>query len=226
MALTKAQKKFWVGYIGGKYTAEIPSGKTKVQIGHVYTYEYKSKLFHATPQRLFYYDKFPLIICVGFPTKGGTGWYGLNLHYLPPRMRLYFVKKIIIANRLHIKKKKDINKGKIKLPYGDLKKAAEILLKKESMVIFKRYLKKQVKSNIAEIPWTQLYNNASIENAQWMGEWSKENIYSYAREQTKKVRKSVSNKKYKEKIKKKKITKKKKSIYDKARYAKKKARRK
>jgi hypothetical protein len=49
-------------------------------IGNMYMYFYDPKFKETLP----YYDGFPLIIMMG-PAKGG--FYGLNLHYLPPTVR-------------------------------------------------------------------------------------------------------------------------------------------
>ena len=52
----------------------------KNPVGNMYMFFYDPK--HKA--KLPYYDKFPLIIMTG-PAKGG--FYGLNLHYLPPVLR-------------------------------------------------------------------------------------------------------------------------------------------
>ena len=51
----------------------------------MYTYNPKHK------QTLPYYDTFPLTIVVG-PAK--DGFYGINLHYLPPKVRAIFLDKL------------------------------------------------------------------------------------------------------------------------------------
>lgn len=52
----------------------------KNPLGNMYMFFYDPK--HK--EKLPYYDKFPLIIMYG-PAKGG--FYGLNLHYMPPVLR-------------------------------------------------------------------------------------------------------------------------------------------
>ena len=49
-------------------------------IGQMFTYAYDPKHADTLP----YFDRFPLIFYVG-PAKGG--FYGINLHYLPPKAR-------------------------------------------------------------------------------------------------------------------------------------------
>lgn len=53
---------------------------TVPKVGHMYMYFYDPK----TKETLPYYDRFPLVIMVE-PVK--DGFYGLNLHYLPPVLR-------------------------------------------------------------------------------------------------------------------------------------------
>ena len=53
---------------------------TKTVFGNMYMYFYDPKYKDTLP----YYDAFPLVIMMG-PAKGG--FYGLNLHYLPPVLR-------------------------------------------------------------------------------------------------------------------------------------------
>ena len=56
------------------------TGTERVIAGNMYMYFYDPKLKESLP----YYDRFPLTIMVE-PAKGG--FYGLNLHYLPPVVR-------------------------------------------------------------------------------------------------------------------------------------------
>ena len=55
--------------------------------GDMVMYTYKPKHWKTLP----YYDTFPLTIVVG-PAKGG--FYGINLHYLPPKVRAIFLDKL------------------------------------------------------------------------------------------------------------------------------------
>ena len=54
--------------------------KKRVRIGRMYHFKYDPKGAKTLP----YYDAFPLIFMVG-PAPGG--FYGINLHYLPPQLR-------------------------------------------------------------------------------------------------------------------------------------------
>ena len=55
--------------------------------GDMVMYTYNPKLKATLP----YYDTFPLTIVVG-PAK--DGFYGINLHYLPPKVRAIFLDKL------------------------------------------------------------------------------------------------------------------------------------
>ena len=55
--------------------------------GNMYMYFYDAKHKDTLP----YYDAFPLTIVVG-PAK--DGFYGINLHYLPPKVRAIFLDKL------------------------------------------------------------------------------------------------------------------------------------
>lgn len=57
-----------------------PKTSHKGVVGNMYAYFYDPKHKKTLP----YYDGFPLIIMLG-PAKGG--FYGLNIHYLPPVLR-------------------------------------------------------------------------------------------------------------------------------------------
>jgi hypothetical protein len=81
-----------------KVTALGPLGKSvlkddrlKAQAGahpgDMVMYTYDPKLKKTLP----YYDTFPLTIVVG-PAK--DGFYGINLHYLPPKVRAIFLDKL------------------------------------------------------------------------------------------------------------------------------------
>jgi len=86
-----------------------------IEPGGMYTYAYDPK----TKKQLPFYDLFPLIICLEI-VRGG--WYGVNLHYLPPAMR---------ANVLY-----EIGYGKLPLP----RIAKAISLDPRATPAMKRYL--------------------------------------------------------------------------------------
>lgn len=60
---------------------------SRVILGNMYMYEYDP--LDRSKREMPYYDTFPLVIVFQIYAggKNGNGFYGLNLHYLPPRVR-------------------------------------------------------------------------------------------------------------------------------------------
>ena len=68
--------------------SEIRRGATKFQIpGKMYFFHYSPKLKDKLP----YYDSFPLVIII---EMYGDGFLGLNLHYLPLKMRMNLLGRV------------------------------------------------------------------------------------------------------------------------------------
>lgn len=106
--------------------------------GRMFMYFYDPKHKKTLP----YYDRFPLIFMV---EKAEGGFYGLNLHYLPPKFRaLLFDKLMILTNN-----KKYDQTTKLRLTYDMLKGASRYRYFKPC---FKHYLKDHVASRIVEVP--------------------------------------------------------------------------
>ena len=106
-------------------------------IGDMIMYTYNPKL----RQQLPYYDTFPLTIVVG-PAK--DGFYGINLHYLPPKIRAIFLDHLsdTASNKFFNKT------TKFKITYNLLKATAKY---KYFKPCFKHYLTKHVSSNISKV---------------------------------------------------------------------------
>ena len=106
-------------------------------VGNMYMFFYDPKHKDTLP----YYDSFPLVIVVG-PAEGG--FYGLNLHYLPPALRAKFLDALleITNNRLYDES------TKFKLSYQMLQRAAKM---KYFKACFKHYLTQHVRSRFAMI---------------------------------------------------------------------------
>lgn len=104
--------------------------KKRVVPGDMVTYVYDAKFKKQLP----FWDKFPLIILLEY-TK--DGWYGLNLHYLPPAARAR-----ILAELNHNRK--------------NLPAIASALSKDDRMkVCLKRYLAGQAVTDMVSIPKTE-----------------------------------------------------------------------
>jgi hypothetical protein len=112
--------------------------KSRGIIGNMYMYFYDPK----TKDTLPYYDSFPLTIVVG-PAPGG--FYGLNLHYLPPTLRARMLDGLMdITNN---KSYDDTTKFQVR--YNTLKRASSLKYYKPC---FKHYLNEHVKSRFAYVP--------------------------------------------------------------------------
>ena len=107
-------------------------------LGKMFMYFYDPKHKKTLP----YYDRFPLIFLV---EKTKDGFYGLNLHYLPPRERALFFDKLT-----DFKNNDKYNKvTRLKLTYDLLKSTSGL---RYFAPCFKRYLTSHVKSKIVEVP--------------------------------------------------------------------------
>jgi hypothetical protein len=95
-------------------------------------------------KQLPYYDRFPLIIMVG---KAKGGFYGLNLHYLPNKLRAIFFDKLLSFTNNN----KYDETTKFKLTYNMLRSAASL---KYFAPCFKHYLFSHLSSVPVEVPST------------------------------------------------------------------------
>ena len=103
--------------------------------GRMYMFFYDPKLKKQLP----YYDRFPLAIMVG-PAPGG--YYGINLHYLAPRLRA------ILLDRLMDYTTGQDEKMRFKISYRILKATTKL---RPFKPCFKHYLKKHVRSQMVEV---------------------------------------------------------------------------
>lgn len=109
-------------------------------IGRMFMYFYDPKHKETLP----YYDRFPLIFMVG---KADGGFYGLNMHYLPPKLRALFFDKLLD----YTTNKKYDSTTRLKLTYDLLNRSRSL---KYFAPCFKHYLTEHVQSRIIEIPPT------------------------------------------------------------------------
>ena len=109
--------------------------------GRMFMYFYDPKHKETLP----YYDRFPLIILID-SVKGG--FTGLNLHYLPPKLRAKFFDKLTEFTN----NKKYDESTRFRLTYNFLSSAARL---KEFKPCFKRYLTSHVETRITEVPATE-----------------------------------------------------------------------
>lgn len=115
------------------------SGKEIIGSMQMFFYDPKHK------DTLPYYDKFPLVIVVG-PADGG--FYGMNLHYLPPTLRARFLDGLLdITNNM-----KYDDSTKFRASYGLMNRAQKF---KYFKPCFKHYLTEHVKSRFAKVEPTE-----------------------------------------------------------------------
>jgi len=115
--------------------------KGSVEIGKMYFFSYDPKHKETLP----FYDRFPLIIAVDHLHDG---FYGINLHYLPPNSRLGLLAKLeTITNNT-----KWDNSTKMNISYQLLSSASKFA---EFRPCFKRYLRSHVQSSFLYIPPSQ-----------------------------------------------------------------------
>ena len=110
-------------------------------VGRMFMYFYDPKYKKTLP----YYDRFPIIIMV---KKAPGGFYGINLHYLPPVLRAKFFDKL-----LDYSNNNKYNKStRFKMSYDLLNKTSKLSAFKPC---YKKYLTKHIKSRISEISATE-----------------------------------------------------------------------
>ena len=126
--------------------------RNKQIIGSMQMFFYDPK----TKDTLPYYDKFPLAIIVGPAEKG---FYGLNLHYLPPTLRAKFLDALMEISDQNIDET-----SKFKARYRILTSSSKLRYFKPC---FKHYLTTHVKSQFAEVPAPEWEIAAFLPTASW-----------------------------------------------------------
>ena len=114
---------------------ELPAGGSVVGSMIMFFYDPKTK------DTLPYYDTFPLVVVVG-PAPGG--FYGLNLHYLPPMLRAK-----MLDGLMDIASSKKSPNAKFDISYKTLKGISKLRYYKPC---FKHYLGGYLKSGISMVP--------------------------------------------------------------------------
>lgn len=123
--------------------------------GQMVMYFYDPKLKDVLP----YYDRFPLTIIID---KAPGGFYGLNLHYLPPLLRGKLLDSLI--NDTPTNNQKDDETTRLKLNYQKLKSAAKYKWFKPA---FKHYLTDHVRSRFALVSPPEWEIAAFLPTADW-----------------------------------------------------------
>lgn len=109
--------------------------------GKMYMYDYDPKHKKTLP----YYDKFPLIFPFNVGGKDGKRFYGINLHYLPPKMRLVVFQQLLhMRNERHYRRRTKLDMNWAKLEALASHKAVSFATK--------QYLFSHVRSRFTEVP--------------------------------------------------------------------------
>lgn len=110
-----------------------------------------------TKEKLPYYDSFPLVIVVD---SAQGGFYGLNLHYLPPALRAKFLDGLMDT----ITDKRYDEKTRFGISYQYLKRTAKLRYFKPC---FKHYLTNNVRSRFAVVPAPEWEIATFLPTADW-----------------------------------------------------------
>lgn len=123
-----------------------------------------------TKDQLPYYDRFPLAVIVDEAPKG---FYGLNLHYLPPTLRAKFLDGLLdnLNNNYYDEK------TRFAVSYNYLKRASKM---KYFQPCFKHYLTDHVKSKFAIVEAPEWEIAAFLPTAQFE-KASKNKVYADSR---------------------------------------------
>ena len=127
--------------------------KDRTVLGHMYMFFYDPKHKNTLP----YYDSFPLVIVIG-PAEGG--FYGLNLHYLPPVLRAKFLDSLldVTNNKLYDES------TKFKISYDMLQRASKMKYFKPCL---KHYLTEHVRSRFAKVEAPEWEIATFLPTADW-----------------------------------------------------------
>jgi len=120
-----------------KHRFTRPTDRQKFLMGGLYYFYYDPKGKDDMP----YYDRFPLVMPL---KRDGDGFLGLNLHYLPLRYRINFMKKLMPYALYN----DDDEIKRIRVTYPILDATARL---KEFRPCIKRYLYSNIKSRILAV---------------------------------------------------------------------------
>ncbi len=134
--------------------------------GKMYMFFYDPK----TKDTLPYYDGFPLVIPV---ERAEGGFYGLNIHYLPPILRAKFLDALMDITT----NDKYDETTRFRVAYERLKSVRKLRFFKPC---YKRYLTAHVKSRFAYVPPTEWEIATFLPTADWRKS-NAGNVYKDAR---------------------------------------------
>lgn len=166
--------------VAGKRVAKVVQARHKPYVGGMYQYAYDAK----TKKKLPYWDAFPLVIPIELYDDG---FLGLNLHYLPVKMRIKMLDKLLHYSKT-IRTGGHGMRTYMQLSYSFLRGIANL---EGFDFMLKRYLYSHVKSRVMQIHFTAWSEVAYLPTQQFRKQ-SEEVVWADARRhmrQTKKRRK-------------------------------------
>tara|TARA_R100000808_G_scaffold25095_1_gene61841 strand:- start:6003 stop:6458 length:456 start_codon:yes stop_codon:yes gene_type:complete len=110
---------------------------TRLELGKMYLFQYDPKHKRTLP----YYDTYPLTIPI---ERYNDGFLGLNLHYLPPKLRLTLLEQLLKL----VNTKNMSERTKIVATYNLLSSSAKYKFMKPTI---KRYLNNHIRSPYIQI---------------------------------------------------------------------------
>jgi hypothetical protein len=139
--------------------------KAKLETGKMYTFGYDAKHKKTLP----YWDKFPLIIVLDIAPQG---FIGLNFHYLAPKEREIFLKKLLKFSTGKGNSDNRSSKAKFNITWDAVKRISGA----DKMI--HKYLYSQVKTTLLESPPNEWENVIYLPYQKFVGEsastvWSK-----------------------------------------------------
>ena len=108
------------------------------QVGRMYMFFYDPK----TKAKMRYWDRFPIMLTV---KRYGTGWLGLNLHYIAPKYRMFLLDALYDFTT----NEKYDETTRLRLTYQLIKSSRKLRWAKPCI---KQYLNNHVYGRIVEVP--------------------------------------------------------------------------
>lgn len=109
----------------GDFTAQ---DRRAIKPGSMIMFQYRNPVLKNQPKKLKFYDENPVDFILDIR---GNGMLALNLHYVPPPMRLIFIKFVLQLNKARIKQNK-----RFELDYTMVK---EFIVRNGLQMMIKRY---------------------------------------------------------------------------------------
>lgn len=113
----------------------------KPEPGKIYMFGYSAKYKDTLP----YWDKYPLIICIGL---SGKHMLGLNLHYIPPKLRQEYLEGLLkyLSNKIFS------NNSRLRIDWSKVKDL------RYSRHMIKMYLSENVRMGMQEVKPSEWVN--------------------------------------------------------------------